>query len=745
MVHIKNFDYSVLDSLQDMVVSKDRNGEVIRYYNYPFTFDIETSSFYTPTENKMACMYAWAMTINGVSVYGRTWREFQFFLEEIKLRLHLDYHNRIIVYIHNLSYEFQFIRRRFYFSKVFARKKRHPIKALMDNCFELKCSYFLSGLSLEKTAENLTSVKIAKKVGQLDYDKIRHSETPLDKDELEYLEYDVIILHFFIMEEMRKNKNNISEIPLTKTGYARNYCREYIKKNTNYKKYRQSIEAEAPTDVNLFTILNKAFAGGYTHANKTFVEITLPNDDYEVNVHSIDFTSSYPAQMCAHMFPRGNFKKVEIESKQEFESYINQYACVFKITFKGLQSIKAHDILSESKCEYLNKPVIDNGRIYSAEIATTFMTDVDYKTFKNFYKWDEICIHEFWYTYYGYLPKQLLECVLKLYADKTLLKDVVGKEEEYLVAKGLINAIYGMCVTNPVNDDIEYLDDKWGKTEPSMQEALNKAYINNFKQFLCYQWGVWITAWARYELLDLVSIVDFDAIYMDTDSIKLVNYEKYKPFIEKHNERIKKNLLECVHALCIDEKLLNPIDIKGNAHFLGIWDYEGKYTKFKTLGAKRYAYIKKMKQSGKEEFHITVSGLSNKVFRTDGDTGDVIKHSNNPEEDYLWKNATNYIESHKPFEFFKDGMKIPKDYANRIVHTYVDEYQSCNLTDYKGKTIRVEEHSCIHLERSDYTCGLGDDFTLFLQCLNSDTLDPEHFIPKKKRKELEITTIIKWF
>ena len=58
MVHIKNFDYSVLDSLQDMVVSKDRNGEVIRYYNYPFTFDIETSSFYTPTENKMACMYA---------------------------------------------------------------------------------------------------------------------------------------------------------------------------------------------------------------------------------------------------------------------------------------------------------------------------------------------------------------------------------------------------------------------------------------------------------------------------------------------------------------------------------------------------------------------------------------------------------------------------------------------------------------------------------------------------------------
>ena len=742
MVHVKQFDYSTLQNITEMVVSKDRNGEVIRYYNYPFTFDIESSSFYTKQNNKMACMYAWAMTINGVSVYGRTWKEFTFFMEELKLRLHLDYHNRIIIYIHNLSYEFQFIRRRFIFSKVFARKKRHPIKALMDNCFELKCSYFLSGLSLEKTAENLSSVKVKKKVGQLDYDKVRHSETPLEKEELEYLEYDVIILHFFIMEEIRKNKNDISKIPLTKTGYARNYCREYIKKHTNFKQYRTNIEAEAPTDVELFTLLNKAFAGGYTHANKTFVETELPNVDYNLKVHSIDFTSSYPAQMCMHMFPRGNFKRVQIESKAEFESYIRQYACVFKITFENLKSKKSHDILSESKCEYLSKPVIDNGRIYSAQYATTFMTDVDYKTFEKFYDWDNICIHDFWYTVYGYLPKQLLECVLTLYANKTKLKGVIGKEEEYLVAKGLVNAIYGMCVTNPVNDEILYSDDEWNKEEPLMQQALNKAYINNYKQFLCYQWGVWITAWARYELLDLVSIVDFDAIYMDTDSIKLVNYDKYVPYIEKHNKRIKENLLKCVHTLCIDESLLNPIDIKGKGHFLGIWDYEGEYIKFKTLGAKRYAYIKKMKESGKEEFHITVSGLSNKQFRENGDKGDIITKS---DKDYLWKNATNYIVMNGGFKFFTDGMKIPKEFANRLVHTYVDEYQSEVITDYKGNSLRVEEFSCIHLERSDYTCGLSDDFKLFLECLADDELDPEHFVPKKKRKELEINTTIKWF
>lgn len=747
MVHVKNFDYAVLENLPDMVTSKDRAGNLIRYYNYPFTFDIETTSFLTKSSQKMSCMYIWAMTINGVSVYGRTWKQLQFFLEEIRIRLKLDYYNRIIIYIHNLAYEFQFMSHRFEFLEVFARKKRHPIKALLSPGFELKCSLFLSGLSLEKTAENLTSVRVKKKVGQLDYNKLRHSETPLTDDEMEYVEYDVVILHFFIMEEMRKNKNDITKIPLTKTGYARNYCRDYIKSHTNYKQYRERLELEAPVDVDLFTILNKAFAGGYTHANVNYVEITIPNSVLESTVHSIDFTSSYPAQMVMHPYPRGNFKKIKITSKKMFEEYVNQYACVFKISFQNLQSIKQHDILSESKCEYLKNPQVDNGRIYYADIATTFLTDVDYKTFCKFYKWDNICIHEFWYTFYGYLPKPFVECILQLYSEKTKLKGVIGKEEEYLVLKALLNALYGMCVTNPVNDEIEFsyeLEKCWGKQKPSMGDALRKAYINNFKQFLCYQWGVWVTAWARYELLDLVSIINEDAVYMDTDSIKLMNYDSYKDDIKRHDERIKTNLIKAVKFHGIDESLLNPCDIKGEHHFLGIWEHECEYTYFKTLGAKRYCFEKMMKESKKIEFHITVAGLSNKQFRTEGDFGDIITHLDDPEKDYMWKNATNYIVEHGKFKFFTDGMEIPSEYANRLVHTYVDEYMTDYLTDYNGVTIKVEEYSCIHLERSSYNCGFAEEFALFLEHFRNDDLEVEHFINPNKREELMIKPIIEW-
>ena len=48
-------------------------------------------------------------------------------------------------------------------SDVFARTARHVIKATMNNCFDLKCSYFLSGLSLAKLAEDLTALNQSRK------------------------------------------------------------------------------------------------------------------------------------------------------------------------------------------------------------------------------------------------------------------------------------------------------------------------------------------------------------------------------------------------------------------------------------------------------------------------------------------------------------------------------------------------------------------------------------------------------
>lgn len=67
------------------------------------TFDIETSSFIID-DKKYACMYVFAVCVNEIVYFGRRWEQFIEFIEKLN-NLKNDY----IIWVHNLSYEFQFI------------------------------------------------------------------------------------------------------------------------------------------------------------------------------------------------------------------------------------------------------------------------------------------------------------------------------------------------------------------------------------------------------------------------------------------------------------------------------------------------------------------------------------------------------------------------------------------------------------------------------------------------------------
>lgn len=652
-------------------------------------------------------MYIWMMSVNGITTYGRTWNHLRWFLDVLRTTLDLSNSRRCMVYVHNLSYEFQFLKRQLNISEVFARRKRHPIKALINDCFEFRCSYFLSGLSLEKVAENITSVKIEKQLGKLDYTKIRHSKTELTQDELKYCEYDVLILHYFIKEEIKKNDNNITKIPLTKTGYVRRYVRDWIKKNTNYRDYHKMIVNESP-DEQLFILLYKAFAGGYTHANAFNANKLL------FNVGSFDESSAYPAVMLSEMFPRGKFIKRECPmTYKTFCSYLKSFACVFEIKLKNVKSISPHHTLSISKCIDINaknenRAIVDNGRIVNAKEIVTYMTDVDYKTFKLFYKVQDeetdIEILQMYTTRYGYLPKPLIECILNMYEDKTKLKDIEEKVEEYFVIKGMFNGIYGMCVTNPVMDEIIYdQEEDWFKERPDISTALHKVY-NNMNTFLSYQWGVWVTAHARYNLLSTLVKTGYDGVYCDTDSIKLLNVEKHKHIFEEYNVKIVEKLKLMCNYYALDTAKLNPEDIYGNKRMIGIWEHECDYLLFKTLGAKRYAY--EMISKGEQIFQMTVSGIP-KVKVKYGDDGEPIKE----EDKYT---PIEYVRTHGGFDFFNDDMLIPAEYSRKLTHTYCDGYFSEIVTDYNQVQCRVEEYSFINLEKQDYNMSLSEEYVNYL-------------------------------
>ena len=210
-----------------------RTNKKVTFYNIPCGFDIETSSFYVNDE-KQAIMYEWTFGIgligndsfNTYITAGRTWEEFYYFINTVATWLECNpVSRRLVCYVHNLPYEWQFIRKRFTWDKIFLIDDRKPVYAITDTGIEFRCSLKLSGKSLANTAKDLMKYKTEKLSGELDYEKIRHSETPLTEREWAYCEHDVKVMLSYIQEKIEQD-GDISRIPLTKTGYVRRYCKK---------------------------------------------------------------------------------------------------------------------------------------------------------------------------------------------------------------------------------------------------------------------------------------------------------------------------------------------------------------------------------------------------------------------------------------------------------------------------------------------------------------------------------------
>ena len=151
------------------------------------SFDIETSSFYdnliVRPENKRGLMYAWVFGIEDYTIIGRTWEDMLYLFDLVTEILELSLENRIIVYVHNLGFDFQFFRPYFEFDRVFALDMRDPLQAITENGIEFRCSYKLSGYALAKVGEHLTRHTVRKMVGDLDNSLIRTPFTSLSKKE----------------------------------------------------------------------------------------------------------------------------------------------------------------------------------------------------------------------------------------------------------------------------------------------------------------------------------------------------------------------------------------------------------------------------------------------------------------------------------------------------------------------------------------------------------------------------------
>lgn len=680
------------------------------YGNVPISFDIEDSSFYDGKNEKVSTMYVWQLGFNGYVFMGRTWDMFIDLVNVMKkeLRSLNDEVNeyRLIIYVHFLDHEFQFIRKKFKWNSVFARASRSPIYAVTEG-IEFRDSYILTGKSLASVAGSLQEGELKKMVGDLDYTKIRGTQTPLTEKEIGYCMADVLILNELIHEKIKEEGDNIGKIPLTNTGYVRRYTRKkcmptdtkHKKENTEYFNFIHSLNMT----VDEYDLLRHAFQGGFTHANFWYVSETL-----EGKIDSIDFTSSYPAQILSKEYPMSKGQRVtkNVNNKDIFELYLKSFCCVFTVQFIDIiQKPEVWDgIISRSKCTEITGEKINNGRVYQASTLTTVVTEVDFDCIRKFYNFKEFKIGEFYIYKRGYLPKPIIESVLDFYKGKTTLKGVKGSETEYMIQKELLNSIYGMMVTSPLKELVPFDNDTgdWKDREVMTyeqfrdweKEELDK-YNENKRRFLFYPWGVYVTSYARQALYTGLLEMGKDYIYSDTDSIKCLNIENHMDYIKRYDDFIVSQIDDTLKHYGIDPEESRPKNIKGEKKQIGVWDIETKddpYTKFKTLGAKRYMYEQD------NELHITIAGVSKKLGK-------------------------DFIESQEnPFDFFTDEMEIDPDNSGKLTHTYLDEPQDGVLQDYLGNVMEYHEDSSVHLEKSSYSMSIVQEFKDFYKTMRKESV-----------------------
>lgn len=574
---------------------KNRGGNRRKYQDIVCAFDIET----TIVEKKYSVMYIWQFQIGlGATVVGRTWKEFQNFMRRV--REALPETTYLVTYIHNASYEFQFLRGIYKFTsdEVFAIDLRKPVRFDMYGCIEFRCSYIHSNMSLDEYLKKMGVEH--EKVKGFDYEKPRYPWTPLSDDELLYCINDVRGLVEAVMIEMRHDNDSLYTIPATSTGYVRRDVKNVM------RSYPWKYVHGMLPDINTYHMLREAFRGGNTHCNRYYAGQAVPG------VMSYDRSSSYPDVQCNCLFPIKRFHRVKGEvTLQKLKDLIvrRKKAVLFRV---ALGNIRLRDVywgcpyIPSDKCRMLKNAVKDNGRILSADYLEITLTDVDWRIILSEYTFDGCSILDCAYSSYGRLPNRLVTQIEAYYTVKTALKGDVEHRIYYDKNKAKLNSIYGLTCQNPCKLAAKFKGSVWDfDRSETIEEILDKS---NRRAYVPYQWGVWCSAHARFRLEEGIRLVSAgniyplddprfsDFVYCDTDSVKYIGNVDWSAYNAKR-------------MADSEESRAYADDSKGIRHYMGVYEQDDGYpATFASRGAKKYVV---QHPGGKLE--VTIAGVNKRA------------------------------------------------------------------------------------------------------------------------------------
>lgn len=647
--HYKKFDYDVLKYIyfyysyggsrnqttyNDIIIMCDSETSK----KEPDTFTLKNGKkVYKTGENHIV---AWTISIrafhhNICTLYGRKPSK----MAETMLRIHEHLSGAVtFFYFHNLSFDHFFMRKfwyRLYGTPVsqLNTKSHYPIYIEFSNGIIIKDSLILAQRKLEKWADDL-DVEHKKSVGKWDYEKIRDQNTPLNTDELEYIEHDTLAGVECIDATLQALNKKIYTIPYTATGIPREQTYKRGKKHAHDQFLKMALSYDQ------YIKETYCYHGGYTHGNRHYLNTTI--DWAEVKAY--DFASSYPFTLCAYKFPMEKFTPIKNCNIDFILSNMNTFSFMFKfiaVNIKLKTDAEPMPALQYSKAIKTINVILDNGRILAANYVEIYLTEWDLAVIAEQYTWEKHICCEVEFAKKDYLPRWFTDYVFECFTSKTMLKG--GDPVLYSIAKSTVNSLYGMCCQHSIRNDIEedYLTGEYVERILEDPEAEYQKYVDKVRSILPYQWGVTTTSIAFYNVHMLARCCSIP-LYMDTDSCYGIGWNEDK--IAVYNQSCKDKLRTNGYG---------PVIRNGREYWLGVAEHEGDkdtYTEFRYVGAKRYCG--RCKEDNK--LHITVAGVPKKrgaaclksindfhpgfVFSGD-DTGKKTHLYFNKEEIYIDKNG----------------------------------------------------------------------------------------------------------
>lgn len=471
------------------------------YYNDEVDMAMKcyTADFETTTDKDDLRVWAWAVCdINNVNnfVYGTSIEEF----------INWCYKNNgCKIYFHNLKFDGEFILsylllNGFEYSKekntrtfntvISATGQFYKIEIIFKryNSKYIKVDIYDSlkklPFSVKKIAEDFD---LPIKKGEIDYQAKREIGHKLTDEELSYLKNDVAIMAMALNLQI---KEGLSRMTIGADALA-------TFKGMLPKGYFEALFPVLPIEID--DDIRRAYRGGYTYCNKLY-------QGKDVNEGLVyDVNSMYPGVMYDELMPYG--MPVPFVGKYEDDAMYPLYIAKVKVDFvvkdKHIPTIQVKKSYFYNDTEYLES---------SSGDVILYLTNVDLEVLLEQY---DILNIEF----LGGWKFKGINGIFKDYIDKFMAIKKTSKGAKRLLAKLLLNNLYGKFATNPdVTGKIPYLDeDDIVRYKLDDKETRDPVYT---------ALGVFITSYARAKCQRTAQALYDRFCYCDTDSIHIVGTDE---------------------------------------------------------------------------------------------------------------------------------------------------------------------------------------------------------------------------